>query len=58
MKNELFCYYYNSIPDHIPDLPENYLPVQYQLTENYGTTTLEIKQGLKSKQQNNCSAEN
>jgi uncharacterized protein YndB with AHSA1/START domain len=57
-ENELLCYDYKSSWDPLPDVRENYMPVEYRLSENNGTTTLEILQGSATQEQADHSAEN
>jgi uncharacterized protein YndB with AHSA1/START domain len=57
-ENELLCYDYKSSWDTLPDLRENYMPVQYRLSEDNGITTLEISQGSATQEQADHSAEN
>jgi uncharacterized protein YndB with AHSA1/START domain len=57
-QNELLCYDYKSSWDPLPDLRENYLPVEYRLSEQDGITTLEILQGSATQEQADHSADN
>jgi uncharacterized protein YndB with AHSA1/START domain len=57
-ENELLCYDYKSSWDPLPDVRENYLPVEYKLSEHDGITTLKIQQGAKDEEQANHSSEN
>jgi uncharacterized protein YndB with AHSA1/START domain len=57
-KNELLCYDYKSSWDTSEDIRENYLPIEYKLTESNGVTTLEITQGSATQEQANHSDEN
>jgi uncharacterized protein YndB with AHSA1/START domain len=57
-ENELLCYDYKSSWDPLPDVRENYLPVEYRLTENDGITTLEIIQGSATQEQAEHSEQN
>jgi uncharacterized protein YndB with AHSA1/START domain len=57
-ENELLCYDYKSSWDPLPDVRENYLPVEYRLSEENGVTTLEILQGTTTQEQADHSSEN
>jgi uncharacterized protein YndB with AHSA1/START domain len=57
-KNELLCYDYKSSWDTSEDIRENYMPIEYQLSENNGITTLAITQGAATQEQAHHSDEN
>jgi uncharacterized protein YndB with AHSA1/START domain len=57
-KNEVLCYDYKSSWDPSPDVRENYLPVEYRLSEANGITTLAITQGSPTQEQADHSSEN
>jgi uncharacterized protein YndB with AHSA1/START domain len=57
-KNEVLCYDYKSSWDPSPDVRENYLPVEYRLSEVNGITTLAITQGSATQEQADHSSEN
>ena len=55
---KLLKYNYKSSWDNSPDIPENYMPVEYQITEQGNTTTLEIIQGADTQEKAEHSAGN
>jgi uncharacterized protein YndB with AHSA1/START domain len=57
-ENELLCYDYKSSWDTSEDIRENYMPIEYKLSESNGITTLEITQGSATQEQANHSDEN
>jgi uncharacterized protein YndB with AHSA1/START domain len=57
-ENELLCYDYKSSWDTLPDVRENYMPIEYRLSEVNGVTTLEILQGTTTQEQADHTAEN
>jgi uncharacterized protein YndB with AHSA1/START domain len=57
-QNELLCYDYKSSWDTSEDIRENYMPIEYKLSERNGATTLEITQGSATQEQANHSDEN
>jgi uncharacterized protein YndB with AHSA1/START domain len=57
-ENELLCYDYKSSWDTSEDIRENYMPIEYKLSESNGITTLEITQGSATQEQADHSDEN
>jgi uncharacterized protein YndB with AHSA1/START domain len=55
---KLLKYNYKSSWDDSPDVPENYLPVEYRLTEVGSATELEIFQGAETQEKADHSAGN
>jgi uncharacterized protein YndB with AHSA1/START domain len=58
IQNELLCYDYKSSWDTSEDIRENYMPIEYRLSESNGITTLEITQGAATQEQAGHSDEN
>lgn len=57
-ENEFLKYNYKSSWDDSPDIPENYAPIEYRLTEENGITQLEIMQGSDTQEKADHSAGN